>query len=242
MTPLSLELFAGAVHDVERTQYQILGGLKHARQAFASNRVYPHLGRLVKLHQALQTVMEQSEAFRNPRSGRIREIDLENRTIRYAWPDLDGDQMSIVQELIQWALPHIQGAIEEGRAVYEFVEENLEVEEVGIVPSYVHEGYMLIPDREEEALHVLRYTLSIFDNDDESYRTLKTVHCESIAHGTIEVHPSSVKLRLMEERRDLPNPATYFFNTDLTFPYEDTLLPIVKRRMMRHLATEIGRA
>ena len=41
MTPLSLEDFTGAVDDVERTQYKILGGLQKAQDAFEQKRVYP---------------------------------------------------------------------------------------------------------------------------------------------------------------------------------------------------------
>jgi hypothetical protein len=39
----------------------------------------------------------------------------------------------------------------------------------------------------------------------------------------------------VEERDDLPNPATYYFNTDVDVPYEPTMLPVVKRMLMRHL-------
>jgi hypothetical protein len=44
----------------------------------------------------------------------------------------------------------------------------------------------------------------------------------------------------MEENQDLPNPATYFFDTEEVFPYERTMLPVVKRRLMRHLHEQGG--
>jgi hypothetical protein len=235
MTPLNLDLFAGAAYDVERTQYQVLGGLQRARKAFARNRVYPHLSRLVKLYQGLQTILDRSSSFRNARTGEIKSINLEDRTIQYEWPEFDQDQMATIEELIRWAIPHIQETIEEGRAVYEFVEDSLELEEVGIVPSYVQEGYMLVPDRSSDQLHVLRYSLSIFTDADERYRSLKTVHCKSIEQKGVDRPPSSIKLTLVEERDDLPNPATYYFNTDVDVPYEPTMLPVVKRMLMRHL-------
>jgi hypothetical protein len=58
----------------------------------------------------------------------------------------------------------------------------------------------------------------------------------------VDWHPSSVKLKLIEERKDLPNPATFFFDTDLALPYQETLLPVAKRRMMRVLAEEADRS
>lgn len=242
MNPLSLELFTGAIDDVERTQYQVLAGLQNAQQAFEEKRVYPYLGQLVKLYRGLRTVLERSENFRTPETGRITGIDWDEKSVTYEWPELDGSEMTVVEDLIRWALPHIRDAIEEGREVYEHIEENLELETVGIVPSYLQEGYLMVPNREENALHVLRYTLSIFTEEGETHRALKTVHCKTIEQDGVEVDPSNVKLKLLEERRDLPNPATYFSNTDLTVPYKESLLPVVKRRLVRHLASEMGRS
>lgn len=242
MTPLSLELFTGAVDDVERTQYQILAGLQKAQAAFDEQRVYPHLGRLVKLHRGLMTVLERTENFRTPETGRITGIDWDEESLTYEWPELEDTEMSIVEDLIRWALPQIRTAIEEGRAVYEHVEDNTELEMVGIVPSYLQEGYLMVPDREADVVHVLRYEFSTIHEEGEKHRALRTVHCKTVAQDGVDVHPSSIKLDLLEERRDLPNPATYFSNTDLDVPYQETLLPVVKRRLIRRLASEMGQA
>ncbi len=240
MESLSLNLFTGAVEDVERTQYKVLAGLKKARSAFDEQRVYPHLGRLVKLHGALVTVLDRTEEFRTPETGDISGIDWDEKKVTYEWPELEGTEMAEVEDLIRWALPHIRDAIEEGKDVYEQVEDNLELETVGIVPSYVQEGYLMVPHREENVLHVLRYTLSIIEGEDERHRALKTTHCKTVSQESVDLDPSTIKLQLVEERRDLPNPATYFSNIDLHVPYQETLLPVVKRRLVRRLAAETG--
>jgi hypothetical protein len=242
MKPLNLELFTGAVDDVERTQYQILAGLQQAQSAFEEQRVYPHLGRLVKLHGALITVLKRTEDFRTPETGHIAGIDWEEKSLNYEWPELEDTEMAVVEDLIRWALPQIRTTIEEGRSVYEHVEENTELETVGIVPSYVQEGYLMVPERGEDRIHVLRYELSIIQEEGEQHRALRTVHCKTVSEDGLDVHPSNIKLDLLKERRDLPNPATYFSNTDLNVPYKETLLPVVKRRLIRHLASEMGRA
>jgi len=240
MDPLSLNLFTSAVDDVERTQYNVLAGLQKARSAFDEHRVYPHLGRLVKLHGALVTVLDRTENFRTPDTGRIAGIDWDEKSVTYEWPELDGCEMADVEDLIRWALPHIRDAIEEGTAVYEKVEDNLELETVGIMPSYVQEGYLMVPHRDAEELHVLRYTLSLVEGEGEPHRALKTGHCKTVSEDDVDVTPSSIKLQLIEERRDLPKPATYFSKIDLDVPYQETLLPVVKRRLVRRLAASGG--
>ncbi len=240
MDPLSLNLFTSAVEDVEKTQYKVLAGLQKAHSAFDEQRVYPHLGRLVKLHGALVTILDRTENFRTPDTGRITGINWDEKTLSYEWPELEGSDMAVVEDLIRWALPHIRDAIEDGKGVYEQVEDNLELETVGIMPSYVQEGYLMVPHRDEEELHVLRYTLSLIEGEGETHRALKTVHCKTVPEEEVDANPSTIKLQLIEERRDLPNPATYFSKIDLDVPYQETLLPVVKRRLVRRLAAETG--
>jgi len=238
MDALGLDFFLKAGNDLESAQYQFLGGLKHVRDAFKQNVIYPHLGQLIGLHHSLVTLIEKVDDVRDSVPGVVRDLDLENKTIIYEKQELDDDQFTRLDDLMRWALPLIQEAIEEGRTIFEFVEENMTLEEVGIVPSYVREGYLLIPDRSESMLHVLRYELTIFSGNEERYQSLKTTQIKSVRRGAVEVSPSSIKLDLVSENRALPNPATYHFVTDLEFPFNETLLPVAKRKLMRYLLSQ----
>lgn len=242
MQGLRLEHFIGAGHDFERAQYEVLGRLQQVRQAFSRNIVYPHLADLVKLYGSLNNIIDNLEQVRDQLSGDIKAVDLETPQIIRQQPALGPKQVDHVEELIRWALPAIQEAIEEGRTIYEFVEENLSLEEVGIVPSYTEEGYVILPDRKARQLHILRYTLSVFTQADERYRSLQTTYVKSLPRGHVSPAPRSIKLDLVDEQPDLPNPATYFIDTDLDFPYEETVLPVSKRKLMRHLALQGGQA
>ncbi len=237
MDGFGLNFFLTAGGDLEAAQYRFLGNLKNARDAFKQNIIYPHLGQLIGLHDSLVALIEKVDDVRDSLPGAIKDLDLENRTIIYERQDLDDDQFRHLEELMRWALPHIQDAIEEGRTIFEFVEENMTLEEVGIVPSYIKEGYLLVPDRVHSVLHILRYELSIFAGADERYQSLKTAHVKSVSRGSIDASPSTIKLDLVTENRELPNPATYHFITDLEFPFNETLLPVAKRKLIRYLYT-----
>lgn len=242
MSDWNLDLFTGAVEDVERAQYRILSNLQRARRDFSNNRIYPHLGELVSIHGTLRTILESTDDLKDALTGAIKDVDLEAGELIYEKPELGQAQMDAVEEVIQWALPQIEHAIDEGKTIFEFVEDHLQMEEVGIVPSYVQEGYLFVPDYEHRQIHILQYSLSIFTSAAERYRSLRTSHVKSVEHRPLEASPQNLKLSLMEERRDLPNPATYAFNFELDFPYEPTVLPVAKRKLMRYLFTEEGLA
>ena len=228
----------GAGQDFEQAQYRVLAGLKHARKAFSQNVVYPHLRELVELHSILDTIDQRLEDVEDAMPGEIKAIDLGTKTIIYEKPGMGPEELEDLRELIRWALPHVQHTIEEGRTVFEFVDENLHLEEVGIVPAYLQEGYLILPVREKNQMHVLRYSLSIFSKAGERYRSLRTSQVKSMPQGTVYPSPHAVKLGLLAEYKELPNPATYFFATKLDFPFEATMLPVAKRKLMRHLSEE----
>lgn len=242
MQGLSLDLFVKADQDFESAQYRVLGGLKGMRDAFTENVIYPHLGSLIELHSSLQGVLENLGQLRAAAPRRASGIDLAQQTILYEDHAIDKGEIAFVEDLIEWALPLIREAIEEGRTIFEFVDGHLTLEEVGIVPSYVQEGYFIVPDRLGSRLHVLQYSLSIFTRADERYRTLRTSAVKTVDEWNVAVSPNTIKLDLLREKRDLPNPATFVIATAIDFPYEDTVLPVAKRKLLRHLSQMEGLA
>lgn len=48
--------------------------------------------------------------------------------------------------------------------------------------------------------------------------------------------PEKIKEELIKERNDLQNPATFFLDTELDFPFTETIMPVAKRKMISHIA------
>jgi hypothetical protein len=240
MAELSLQQFLHAEVDAEGARYRVLQGLQEMQQALRHNIIYPHLGDLIHLHHTLRTVLQQFEQMRQALPGILREIDTEAQRLVYDRPAFV--PMGMVEELIQWSMPQIEETIEEGRTVFEFVDGQLHLEGVGLVPAYQNEGYLMVADTGRKQLHVFRYHLSSLMQADERYRSLRTALVQSLSQPTIRLSPQEVKLHLVAERRDLPNPATWIVETEVDFPFESTVLPVAKRKLMRHLCGPTGRA
>jgi hypothetical protein len=240
MNGMTFEVLLGGLHDVEAAQYRFLGHLQEVREAFSRNVIYPYLGELIALHKTLESVIGKFDELRCAAPGRLVGVDLEAHRLIYERTDMGVDRLDDLEQLLVWAVPHVRAAIEEGRTIFEFVDENLRLEEVGIIPSYVEEGYLMIPDRAESRLHIVRYRLSIFSGADERYRTLRTTHVKTIPQGLVASSPTVIKMDLMSENKELPNPATFLLETDLDFPYKETVLPVAKRKLMHKLTFAAG--
>ncbi|AXJ01276.1 hypothetical protein CYPRO_2026 [Cyclonatronum proteinivorum] len=233
---LSIEFFTQVNEDYEKRQYVLLGNLQKMRQAFQRNLLYPHLGRLIELRAQLQQILDGFTSLDNSGPKRIRSINLAEKHIAFESVLPEKLDLSAVKDFIRWAQPLIHEAIQEGISIYEFVDENLSVDQVGIQPAYTDEGYFFMPDFDTGGLNLYRYELSIFSNARERYRTLKTTLIKKLGQGlAAQEDPSSIKLRLIREYRDLPNPATYAFHSPIAFDFQKTLFPVARRRLIRIL-------
>lgn len=232
---LTLDLFTQVQSDFEMRQYKVLAALKEITKDFRHNKIYPHLSHLIELHHTLRDIRTRLEDLRSEFPKRIKKIDFVNQEIEHEVVFVDGSDLQKVEELITWALPYIEAKIEEGKTIYEFVNEKILLEEVGIVPNYIDEGYFFVPDNEDAKLLLFQYEVSIFQSAKDQYRSLKTQFLKALEQRGALMSPNSIKLDLINEFKDLPNPATYSFQTELNFPFNETVFPVVKRKLIRQL-------
>ena len=230
---LTLDLFTKVNDDFEKRQYLILAELQNISTEFQYYKIYPHLGRLIELRRTLLDVIERLADLRNKFPKRIGKIDWVNQTIEHEVVFVDGTDLSAVEDLINWALPEIDRVIHEGIAIHDYVEKDLSVEHVGILPNYKEEGYFFLPDNAKSSLNLFRFEVSIFQSSDDKYRSLKTRFLRAVDQGKAKLSPGSIKLELIREEKDLPNPATYAFDTSLDFSFKQTILPVAKRKLMQ---------
>ena len=145
--------------------------------------------------------------------------------------------LDIVADFIRWALPEIKNSIAEGKAIFDFVDENIILNEVGVMPKNRSEGYFMIQDLKHDLLKIYKFEMSLFSTADNPLRTLKSKLVDLISLQTSEAYnPLDIKHNLIEKFPELQNPATYYFETSIDFPFVETILPVAKRKLVRTLA------
>ncbi len=232
---LDIDLFTHLQSDFESQQYKILAGLKSITDDFQMNKIYPHLSHLVELYTTLDDILNRLRDLRDEFPKRIKKIDFVNEVIEHEVVFVSGSDLSKVEDLIEWGLPLIKAKIEEGKTIYEFVNDEIKLEEVGIIPNYTDEGYFFVPDNEESKLLLYQYELTVFESSQDKYRALKTAFLKGLEQGEAYRSPNAIKLDLIDENKELPNPATFAFNTDLDFPFRETIFPVTKRKLLQQL-------
>jgi hypothetical protein len=237
MNPLTLETFFSADTDWEMNQYRVLGGIKEYSIDFNKKRLYPSLAHLIELSNHLEEILKQQKNLNHSFPKEIKNFDIKSKTILFESLEKLSPNLEFLFELIKWALPLINQEIEEGIVLYEFVEKNLNIEQVGILPIYKDEGYFMVKDNVAEVLQVHKYECSLFTSGSEKFRALKTELIKSINESLVANPPELIKSELIRENRILPNPATFICETDLDFPFTETIFPSAKRKLISQITS-----
>jgi len=229
---LSLESFYSADRDLELNQYHILAGIKEFRNEFKRKRLYPSFTNLLNITSQLQDIIEQKNHLEYKFSKKIKSFDFKNNKIIFETLENEQPEINCLFDLIEWSLPKLKSEIEEAMVICDYVENNLKIEQVGILPIHKSEGYFIIPNNEVSSLQVHKFECSLFSSEYEKYRALKTKLLKTYDQGILESSLENIKLDLIHEFQELPNPATFRCETELDFPFTETVFPIAKRKLM----------
>lgn len=221
--------------DFEYKKYILLAYLKDIRKRFDLNQLYPFLSDLVFHYRNILKVKESKSLMYENFPESLSKADFKKLQLTYKKVVSDGEVMQALDEIISYALPMIQSALDDGKEIYEFVEENIELVPVGLSPIYEQEGYLFINSGNSKDISIYRYQLTLFEHASEKYRSMTTEYLMNEVRNLTRTY-ENIKVDLIKQFKDLPNPATFLAQSKLAFPMNETLLPVAKRMLVRNLS------
>ncbi|NJO02561.1 MAG: hypothetical protein HC880_13515 [Bacteroidia bacterium] len=234
MKKLDKNWLTSGLIDFEYKKYVLLAYLQEVKENFERIRLYPYLSDLVFHYQNLVSLKNDKELLFENFPKEISRADFEKLSLQYKKLINDDALMSEMEEIIFYAIPQVKNLLDEGKNIYEHVEENVEISPVGITPLRFDEGYLFICERHEQETQVYMYQITIFENANETFRAIHTHFLETVIKGFGKTF-ESLKIDVIQKYKQLPNPATYLIYSKLNFPMDETLLPIAKRLLVKHV-------
>ncbi len=237
MKKLTLEILITAAEDAEYSRYQVLAALKEYLHFLHKNKLYPPLADLIETKKLINQIFESKTKLNDEFPKTLLRFDLNKKKSVYEESEYSEKELEQMFNFITWMLPQINEAIHEGKSIFDFVDENLTFEEVGIIPLYKNDGYLLVPDNKKKIVNLYRFETSLLKVSNEQMRSLKTNFIHSYDNNEFnKKFNNDFKLELIKSFSDLPNPLIYKVETDLDFPFDETILPVAKRKLIQQLA------
>lgn len=232
---LSETWFAEGRIDFELKKYTLLAYLQQVNKCFTENKLYPQLADMIFHYNNIVAFRENKKYLQEHFPKKVTGIQMEKLQLLYEQMIADDELMQELENIIHYSAKKIKSTIHNGTEIYEFVEDNININPVGIIPLDTQEGYFFLSSGTSKTTGVYHYRLSIFEKHDEKYRSIRTLFIDNWQRsftGTYE----NIKAELIRHWKDLPNPAVYAIETELSFPVDETLLPVAKRSLVKFIS------
>lgn len=232
--PLSENWITEKTLDFEYKKYLLLAWLQRVESDFRTVRLYPSLSELIS-HYRNATLLSQNKsdlASQFPR--KITGIEKHGLQLEFEALMRDDESMIAIERLLNFSIPKFEEWMKEGRAIYEFLEGGIELTPVGIVPLHTSEGYLLLSQHAGDT-RVYSYEMTIYDNADSGWRSLRTTYISSWKRTFTNTF-ESIKAELIRTIHVLPNPAVFVAISEREIPMEPTFLPIAKRMLLKEIS------
>lgn len=225
--------------DFEYKKYLLLAYLQEVSRNFNQSRIYPFLSDLILHYNNVVSIKERKVQVIQQFPKKLTQIDMRNLRLQYERVVSDDAAMEVIEEIIDFALPLLKDHVRQGADLHEFVEEKMKLFSVGVVPLHNLEGYLFIRINPKKDTRVFEYTITIFENAYEKFRGIKTHYIATYKSSYTNTY-ENIKVDLIRSRKELPTPAVYVAEAQMEFPFEETVLPIAKRALVREVCKNVS--
>ncbi len=235
MKSLSETWFADGYIDFELKKYTLLAYLQEVNKYFNENKLYPQLAEVIFHYNNIVAFRENKKYLQEQFPKKFTGMQLQKLQVLYEQMIEDDELMSELEDIIHFAEGKMLSTISSGTEIYEFIEDKMIISPIGIIPLEQNEGYFFLSESATRDTRVYYYRLSIFEKHNEKYRSIRTEFINSWYRSMANTY-ENIKTELIRNRSMLPNPAVYAIEAGLSYPIEETLLPIAKRSLVKYLS------
>jgi hypothetical protein len=236
---LSETWFMEGYIDFELQRYRLLAYLQDVKQSFDQTKLYPQLADIVVHYNNLVAFQNSKRLMQDQFPKKLDLLSLQKLQVVYERMLADNELMGELEQITRYAIDEMKGAISEGAEIYEFVEKQLQIDPVGIMPLYTNEGYIFLRYGGHSEVRIYNYTVTLFEHKAARYKGIKLEYLDSRTKNLANTY-EQIKIDLVRAYRSLPNPAVYKVEYPLSIPLNETLLPVTKRVLMKHLCQDAG--
>ncbi|MES2762340.1 MAG: hypothetical protein V4677_09035 [Bacteroidota bacterium] len=234
METLSENWLTEGLMDFEYKKYRILGYLQHVETHFKEQKLYPDFAELIAHYKKMILLKNNALSLENNFKKTLTGIDPVNLKLQYN-STIDDESLYELKQIIAFCEPLFQNGLSKGKTIFDFAEQHILVDHIGILPLYKKEGYFMLHPYQSKQVSVYTYS---FCKVNLLQQEVYGLNCSYFSTYTLSLSKpiDKFKLDIIDQNPELPNPAVYLFKANAELPKDETFLPIAKRLLYKNLA------
>ena len=216
--------------DFEYQFYTLMAYLQSVEEHFNKQELYPALSKLLEHYRQLVKLQHEKQQINQALPKALKGIDFANLKLQYQVENL-AEWVGVIDEILEQGMPRLQTSVKQGQVLFDELMQLLKISGVGVMPINRSEGYVLLQNGNSKLLGIYRYCYRTFSENGERFGSLQWELLEKQELSLLNT-VDSLKMYLITQYKDLPNPATFWLRTAQPLPHEATLLPLAKRKIL----------
>ncbi len=235
MATLSENWITENLIDFEYKKYVLLAYLQHVEEHFNEQKLYPDFAELIAHYRNLIALKNNTSALENSFKKNVKGIDYNTFSLVYE-NSITDESLNDLKQIIAFSEPLLANELHKGKNIFDFAEQHILTNHIGILPIYKTEGYFILYPYQAKQVLVYNYTFSKINLLQQEVYGL---NCSYVSNYTISLAKpvDKIKSDIIDANPHLPNPAVYLFKANAELPNDETFLPIAKRLLYKSLTS-----
>ncbi|MBL7935748.1 MAG: hypothetical protein JNM51_08090 [Bacteroidia bacterium] len=220
--------------DFEYKKYIVLAYLQSVKAHFNEQKLYPDFAELISHYKNMILLKNNTINLESKFKKNLTGIDFKTMKLQYS-SVFDDETIQELKQIIEFCEPLFENELGKGKTIFDFAEQHIYSDHIGILPIYKTEGYFILQPYQSKQVSVYTYMFSKINLLQQEVYGLNSSYYSSYTLSLAKP-VDKLKLDIIDSNPQLPNPAVYLFKAKAELPTNETFLPIAKRLLYKQLA------
>ena len=217
--------------DYEYKTYVILDYKQKILEQFKKHHLYPYINDISKHIITISNFLINKKIIDTSKMN-ITGIDISNDTLIYK-SAIEDTLMDNIQEIAEYGLNHFREMIKIGKNLFDEVDKSLHIHEMGLKSLDKNEGILVTCNGKVFNIYHFNIHNTILDSELNLVLSLKLIESHK---KTKEIYTKTI---IKNIRKDYIDDIYYCIFDDI-FPFEETIFPVLKRKLLKHISNSIS--
>lgn len=218
--------------DWETNRYTLLQTISKWQSEIRKNKLYPAIEQSWQLQNKFNDILSENIESKYWLEKEVKGAFIDDKLVLLEKAHQISFQLDKLIDFVKWGLNENIELLDEAEIIKEFVNDNLQIKTLCNKDKYRGKGFILIPDNKIKVYKIYLYELSINWLVDEPVEYLEMELLRAIPLNLVDVSPSQLMYEFVKNTQTIYDPMVYVCETDLNFAFNDTILPIVKSKLL----------